>query len=93
MYEVCYRYNPYATNTISGDKQPNPNIHYFYPIYRVSQKNETQVLLYISAIKYRSFKSFFSPENWDQYVNFEYKSISVQLVGTEIFAKQNGILD
>ena len=24
------------------------------------------------------FKSFFSPDNWDPYVNFEYKTISVQ---------------
>ena len=57
------------------------------------KKNETQVLFYISATKYQIFKIIFSPENGDTYANFEHKSISVQLLGTEIIAKQNGILD
>ena len=36
--------------------------------------------------------NFFSPENWDPYKKFEYKTNSVRFFGVEIFAKQNGIL-
>ena len=61
-------------------------------MYRVSQKNETGFLPNILATKCRIFKSFFSPENWDPYANFEYKTISVQFKGAEIFTKQNGVL-
>ena len=61
---------------------------------RVSQKNETLFLLKISATKYQIFKLFFFfPEKWDPYANLEYTTISVQYLGTEIFAKKNGILD
>ena len=56
------------------------------------KRNEQGCLLNISATKYLIFKSFFSSENWDPYANFEYKTISVRLLGVEIFAKQNGIL-
>ena len=31
---------------------------------------------------------FFSPENWDPYANLEYKPISVQFLGAEIFEKE-----
>ena len=51
------------------------------------KKNETGILLHISATKYRIFKSFFSPENWDPYANFAYKTVSVRFYGTEIFAR------
>ena len=58
-------------------------------IYRVSHN-----FLNISATKYRIFKSFFFHKNWDQYANFEYeyKTISVQYQGAEIFTKQNTVL-
>ena len=32
-------------------------------------------------------------ENWDPYANFEYKTISLQFNGAEIFTKQNGACD
>ena len=44
----------------------------------VPKKRKNRFLLNISATKYRIFKSFFSPENWDPYQSFEYKYISVQ---------------
>ena len=60
----------------------------------MSQKNETLFLLKISATKYQIFKLFFFfPEKGDPYANLEYKTISVQYLGTEIFAKKIGILD
>ena len=64
-----------------------------YRAYRAYQKNAPPSLLNISATKYLIFKSFFSSENWDPLANFEYKTISVRLLGAEIFAKQNAILD
>ena len=42
------------------------------------KKNKTGFLLHISATKYWLLKSFFSPENWDPYAKFEYKTVSVQ---------------
>ena len=54
--------------------------------YRVS------FLLNISATKYRIFKPFFSPENWDPYARVEYSNIFEQCLGAEIFKKQNRIL-
>ena len=57
------------------------------------KKNETGFLLNISATNDRIFKSFFSPENWDPYAHFEYRTISVRFLRAEIFAKQNWILD
>ena len=49
-------------------------------------------LLNISITNERIYKSFFSPENWDPYANFEYRTISLQFWGAEIFAKQNRYL-
>ena len=49
-------------------------------------------LLNISIPNERIYKSFFSPENWDPYANVEYRTISLQFYGTEISAKQNGVL-
>ena len=46
----------------------------------------------ISATNYRIFKSFFSPENWDPYAHFEYRTIFVGLKGVEKFVKQNAVL-
>ena len=48
-------------------------------------------MLNISATKKTNSKTFFSSENWDQSANSEYKIISVQFYGIEIFAKQNGV--
>ena len=56
------------------------------------KKNAPPSLLNISATKYLIFKLCFSPENWDPYANFEYKTISVQYSGAEIFTKQNAVL-
>ena len=56
------------------------------------KKNVTGFLLNISATNYRIFKSFFSPENWDPYASFEYKTISVRYLGAKIFTKQNAVL-
>ena len=58
----------------------------------VPQKNETLFLLIISGTKYRIFIWLFSPENWDPYKNIEYKTISVQYQGDEIFTKRNAVL-
>ena len=51
------------------------------------QKNWTWVFAW-----YWIFKSFFSPENWDLYTHFEYRTIFVRLKGAEKFAKQNAVL-
>ena len=48
------------------------------------KKNETGVFLNILN-QVSDFNLFFSPENWDPYANFEYKTISVQFSGAEIF--------
>ena len=40
------------------------------------KKNETGFLLNISATKYRIFKLFFSPENWDPYAMDRYRTNS-----------------
>ena len=53
---------------------------------------EPPCLLNISITNERIYKSFFSPENWDPYANFEYRTISLQFWGAEIFAKQNWFL-
>ena len=50
---------------------------------------EQPCLLNISITNERIYKSFFSPENWDSYANFEYRTISLQFLGAEIFEKQN----
>ena len=42
----------------------------------VSKKMVQCLFWNFSATKHWIFKSFFSPENWDPYVNFEYKTIS-----------------
>ena len=34
MYLVSYRYNRNTTNSYSVYKQPNPNIHNFYLVYK-----------------------------------------------------------
>ena len=49
-------------------------------------------MLNISATKYRIFKPFFSPENWDPYARVEYSNIFERCLGAEIFKKQNRIL-
>ena len=41
----------------------------------------------------RNYKSFFPPENWDPYADFECKKVSVRFKGAEIFAKQNEVSD
>ena len=56
------------------------------------KKNKTGFLLNISATNDRIFKSFFSPENWDPYGHFEYRTIFVRLKGAEKCAKQNAVL-
>ena len=56
------------------------------------KKNKTGFLLNISATNDRIFKSFFSPENWDPYGHFEYRTIFVRLKGAEKFTKQNAVL-
>ena len=56
------------------------------------KKNETGFLIDISATNDRIFKSFSSPENWDPYTHFEYRTIFVRLKGAEKFAKQNVVL-
>ena len=50
---------------------------------------EPPCLLNISITNERIYKCFFSPENWDPYGNFEYRTISQQFWGADIFAKQN----
>ena len=67
-------------------------IERMYHIQGVSKKNAPPSLLHNSGTKYRIFKCFFSPENWDPYANFEYKTISVRYSGAEIFTKQNVVL-
>ena len=44
----------------------------------VSKKIDLLYLLDISGTKNRISKPFFSSENWDPYVNFEYRTISVR---------------
>ena len=56
------------------------------------KKNETGFLIDISATNDRIFKLFSSPENWDPYTHFEYRTIFVRLKGAEKFAKQNVVL-
>ena len=53
---------------------------------------EPSCLLNISITNERIYKLFFSPENWDPYANFEYRTISLPFWGAEIFAKQNRFL-
>ena len=69
---------------------------YFFPFLPINtgcpKKNKTGFLLNISATNDRIFKSFFSPENWDPYAHFEYKTIFVRLKGAEKCAKQNAVL-
>ena len=56
--------------------------------YRVFQKKWCSVYFAnISATKYRIFKLFFSPENWDPYAKFEYQSFSGQFNESEMFAE------
>ena len=63
--------------------------------YRVTQKNARIFLLYEkcsnSRTKLRNYKPIFSPENWDSYTNFEYRTFSVLFNGAEIFVEQNGV--
>ena len=40
--------------------------------------------------KQRIYKLLFSPENWDPYPNFEYRTNAVRFYAAKIFAKQNG---
>ena len=44
----------------------------------VSKKIDLLYLLNFSATGKRISKAFFSPKNWDPYVNFEYRTISVR---------------
>ena len=56
-------------------------------IYRVFQKKSQNVCLFNISKTYKQiFKSFFTSENWDPYVNFEYKINVVLFQGAEIFA-------
>ena len=56
-------------------------------IYRVFQKKRQNVCLFNISKTYKQiFKSFFTSENWDPYVNFEYKINVVLFQGAEIFA-------
>ena len=61
-----------------------------FGMYRASQKKlPLYVLLKVSETKEQNYKCFFSPENWDPYAYFEYKTNSVWYKGAEIFVKQN----
>ena len=55
----------------------------------VSKKCSNVCLFDISGTNERISTPFFSSENLDPYVNFEYKINFVRLQGAEIFAKQN----
>ena len=46
-------------------------------------------LINISATKKQISNPFFSSKNWDPYENNEYRTISMQIQGAEIFAKLN----
>ena len=60
--------------------------------YRVFQKKRQNVcLLNISKTYKQIFKPFFTSENWDPYVNFEYKTNFVLFQGTEIFSNLNRV--
>ena len=51
------------------------------------QKKRQNVCLFNISKTYKQiFKSFFTSENWDPYVNFEYKINVVLFQGAEIFA-------
>ena len=46
-------------------------------------------LLSISATEKQISEPFFSSENWDPYENIEYRTISMQIQGAELFVKPN----
>ena len=62
--------------------------------YKVFQKKRSNVCLFdISGTNEQISKPFFSSENWDTYVNFEYKTNFVRFWGAEILGKQYGVLE
>ena len=50
-------------------------------------------LFNISGTNEQISKPFFSSENWETYINLEYKTNFVRFWGAEIFGKQYGVLE
>ena len=77
------RKNVKADNTSIRQKKGTYLLSNFFPaifwfIQGVSKRIDLLYLLNISGTKQRISKPFFSSENWDPYVNFEYRTISVR---------------